>query len=83
MAKATVIPGPFALVSSGNVTQSYMLDGDDIQDRANAAMDKYWADSATVIKRGIEGFGIQVEGSKYIVEVYNTEEAAKRAIGQA
>ncbi|GKS87140.1 hypothetical protein AVMA1855_23330 [Acidovorax sp. SUPP1855] len=77
---ATIVPGPFAVVSSGNCTNSYMLDGDDIQARADAAMDSYWATTSQVIHRDIAGFGIQVEGSPYIAEVYTTQEAAERAL---
>lgn len=83
MAMAKIIPGPFAVVTSGNCTRSFMLDGDDIQTRADAAMDKYWSDTATVVSRGIQGFGVQIEGSDYIVDVYTTEDAAKRALGQS
>ncbi len=83
MSNATIVTGPFAVVSSGNVTNSYMLDGDDIQARADAAMSRYWADSSTVLQRGIEGFGIQVEGSPYVVEVYGSREVAERKLAEA
>jgi hypothetical protein len=75
--KASIIPGPFALVTSGNCTTSYMLDGDDIQERANAAMNRYWGDTAQVHKRGIPGWGILIDGHHYVVSVYTTREAAE------
>lgn len=80
MTTVTIVPGPFALVSSGNTTKSFMLDGDDIQERANAALNPYWGNSATVIKRGLQGFGTQIEGNPYIVEVYESRVAAERAL---
>ncbi len=80
MTTATIVPGPFALVSSGNTTKSFMLDSDDIQERANAALNPYWGNSAGVIKRGIQGFGIQIEGNPYVVEVYESRAAAERAL---
>lgn len=79
---AKIVKGPFAKVTSGNATESWMLDGDDIQDRADAAMDRHFASSAHVIERGQAGYGIQVEGSPYIAAVYLTEEAALAALNR-
>lgn len=83
MTKATVVPGPFALVTSGNTTTSYLIDGEDIQARADAAKDPYWGQGSTVLKRGLPGYGVQVEGCRYIEDVYTTAEAAERAIQRA
>lgn len=76
-ASASILKGTFALVSSGNCSTSWLVDGDDIQVRANAAISPYWSDTAKVHERGVEGYGIQVDGCKYIVEVYETREAAE------
>lgn len=73
-----IVKGTFALVSSGNCSTSWLIDGADIQDRANAAISSYWGNSAAVHERGVEGYGIKVEGCRYIVEVYTTLEAAER-----
>ena len=79
--RATIVSGPFAVVSSGNTARDYMLDGDDIQERAAAAFDSvYYGCEAQVYQRGINGFGVQVEGSNYVVDVYTTREAAERAL---
>ncbi|GEM_PF-6584907 len=52
------------------------VDGDDIQERANAAYSPYWGAAANVYQR-VEGYGIQHEGSEYILAVYETREAAE------
>ncbi|QTD44307.1 hypothetical protein [Ottowia testudinis] len=81
---AHIVAGPFALVSSGNCTQSWMVDGADIQERANAALDPYWGKGPVMIHdRGVTGYGIQVEGSPYVVCVYGTREIAERKLAEA
>lgn len=83
MTKATIVPGPFASVSSGNCTNSWMLDGDDIQARADAAMNPHFGNHSTVGRRGVEGYGIQIEGSPYIVDVYASREVAERKLAES
>lgn len=80
---ATIVKGPFASVSSGNATQAWMVDGADIQARADAAMDKYWGETAVVYESNVDGYGIAIDGAKYIVAVYATHEAAELAISRA
>lgn len=82
MSTARIIEGTFALVSSGNCTQSWMVDGEDIQARANAALDPYWGTTATVHQRGVKGFGIDA-GGRYLAEVYLTRQAAENALDPA
>lgn len=83
MSKATIIEGTFALVSSGNCTESYMVDGDDIQERANAAHDSYWGPKSNIIERGIEGFAVAVNGwAGYMVDLYTTRASAEAAISE-
>jgi hypothetical protein len=60
-----------------------MLDGDDIQARADAAMNSYFGTHSTVGRRGVEGYGIQIEGSPYIVDVYASREVAERKLAES
>ncbi|WP_312247021.1 hypothetical protein [Stutzerimonas nitrititolerans] len=80
---ANIVKGTFAIVSRGNCSTGWLTDGADIQDRANAAISSYWGSTAAVHERGIKGYGIQVEGCRYIVEVYATLEAAERHMDRA
>ena len=81
-AKADVVAGPFALVAGGNATQDYLLDGDDIEERAIAHYDSaYYGCKGGVYRRGIPGFGVQVVGG-HIVDIYETREAAECAIAR-
>lgn len=78
---ATIVTGPFAIVSGGNCTDRWMIDGPDLQDRANAAKDSYCGNApATIYERGIVGYGIQIEGHADVVAVYKTREQAERAL---
>lgn len=80
---AKVVEGPFALVAGGNATQDYLVDGDDIEDRALAHYDSaYNGCQGGVYQRGITGFGVQVVDGGYIVDIYETREAAERAIAR-
>jgi hypothetical protein len=76
-----IIEGTFAAVSSGNCSQAWMVDGDDIQERANAALNKQYGDVATIYQRGVQGFALS-HGGKYLVGVYTTRDAAERALAR-
>lgn len=78
----TVIRGTFALVASGNASDAWMIDGDDIQDRANEALDWYWrveGVDATIYERGVEGWGVAIDDQPYMIGLFTTEAAALRA----
>ena len=81
MTNLTIIEGTFALITSGNCTESWMLDGDDLQERADAAMDSYWGNASKIIERGVQGFAVS-NGGEYMIDLYTTREAAERHISR-
>jgi len=77
----TTTNGVFAEVATGNCTSGYILDGDDVQERANAQYPKsYGAPFSRVYKRGIVGFGIPTKKGFSQFYVFSTLEAAQREL---
>jgi len=74
-----IIEGTFAYVSTGNCTQGWMIDGDDIQARANAHLLAYYGYEveARIHQRGVTGFALIVDGH-IIIDLFQTKEAAER-----
>lgn len=77
-----IVHGQFALVFSGNVTKAWMVDGDDIQQRANAALNPYWGDTAKIYDQHVEGWALMADNSPYAIELYTSEMHAQRALGR-
>lgn len=80
----SIIKGVFALVGSGNCTCSFLLDGPDVQARADAALGPHWGDSAMVFERGIPGYALSWPNKKgpYFDIVYKTRDAAEQAMAE-
>lgn len=77
MNEPIIIEGTFARVSAGNCSTRWLLDGDDIQARADAALDPYWGNKATIYERGFVGAAIATDAGQ-IVEVFASRAAAAR-----
>jgi len=69
-----IVENTFAYVSTGNCTQNWMVDGDDIQDRANAHLSAYYGVEAVIHQRGVHGFALMI--GDYVIDLFNTREAA-------
>lgn len=86
--KTEIVEGMFGQVSGGNCTTVWMVDGPDLEDRARAAWEQhggyYGGFYPSMIKaRGVAGFGVVINDSPYVTEVFKTREAAERCIGGA
>lgn len=64
MKSLKLVVGHFALVDTGNCTQGYIIDGPNVQARANKNYPKYYGDTCHIYQRGIEGAGIVFEGEE-------------------
>lgn len=73
-----IVEGVFAAVTSGNCSVSWIVDGDDVQDRANKALSAYWGNRSSIIERGVKGFAVNAIGSTYLIDVFLTKEAAEQ-----
>lgn len=79
----TIVEGRFANVGGGNCSRWWILDGDDVQERANALPGhdidrdgrKY---PSTIFERGVIGWALQIEGVDG-VQVYLSRRAAEAA----
>ena len=78
-----IVEGVFAAVTSGNCSVSWIVDGDDVQDRANKALSAYWGNKSSIVERGVKGFAVNVIGSTYLIDVFLTKEAAEQFVGRA
>ena len=86
MTKAQIITGPLAEVYTGsNGYCEYLVDGDDIQQRADAVCDKYWLKAgrkAEIRARNLPLWGIQFSQGSKIDVVFTSLEAANRYLSQ-
>ena len=73
-----IVEGTFAQVSTGNCTAGWMIDGDDIQSRANANLENVfgYAVDAAIYQRGVKGFSLMIGGS--VLDVFVTRAHAER-----
>lgn len=80
-----IISGKFAEILGRNMTSNWMVDGDDLQDRADAVWQRGetvlggYSDTATILQRGIDGVAIQYGNHPYVF-VYNSRAAAEAAL---
>ena len=77
-----IVEGVFASVTSGNCSVSWIVDGDDVQERANEAMSPYWGNKSSIIQRGVKGYAVNVVGAKYLIDIFTTREAAENFISR-
>ena len=77
-----IVEGVFAAVTSGNCSVSWIVDGDDVQARANKALSDYWGNKSSIVERGVKGFAVNVIGSTYLIEVLLTRGAAEQFVGR-
>ena len=82
-----IIEGRFALVSGGNCTTQWMIDGEDFEQRAKVQWDAenaaYYGDFSPgmIYERGVAGFCL-VDENGMIREVMTTREAAERCVAR-
>jgi hypothetical protein len=83
-----IVEGEFALVEAGNCTQTWMIDGPDLEDRARTLWGQWdasyygpWSPSH-IRKRGVRGVAVMREGSPY-ADLYVSREFAEAAVAKA
>ena len=84
VSRLRIVEGAFAAVSAGNCTWAWMVDGDDIQERANVALGWYWSNDftipASVHERGVRLACIQIDDQAHMLAGYSSREAAEAAL---
>jgi|GEM_PF-2611897 len=77
-----VVTGLFAKVATGNATFGFIIDGDDVQERANAAYPDYFGGTGIVYERGLEGAAVFVGNNEVSRELYINKEFADRSVAR-
>jgi len=77
-----VVTGLFAKVATGNATFGFILDGDDVQERANAAYDDYYGGTGFVYELGLEGAAIFIGNNEVSRELYISEKFANESVAR-
>ena len=83
MAKFEIISGEFAEVFTGNGTYGWLVEGDDVQARANANIDPYWLTEGRdcpIMQRHVPGHALAVDGEVKVM--YTSREAAERGLAR-
>lgn len=81
MTTFTILSGTFAQVFAGNGNYDWLVEGDDIQQRANANINPYWMTpgrDCPIAQRNVEGHALVADGR--VVVLYKTREHAERAL---
>lgn len=81
MTNASIISGKFARVFTGNMTTGWLLEGDDLQGRANANVDPYWlpaGQDCPIYERNVDGHALALDGMPVVL--YKSREAAEQAL---
>lgn len=83
---AQIVHGPLAKVYTGkNAVCDYLVEGDDLQERADAICDKFWLAAgrrAEIRERNLSLFGVRFSDNGPIYEVFTSLEAAERYVRQ-
>lgn len=76
-----LISGRFARVFSGNCTASWMVEGDDLQARANAALGACYESDAPLYERNVEGYAVAYGDDPYVA-LFASREFAEQALAR-
>lgn len=68
-ARTEIVEGTFALIATGNCTEGWVIDNDNI--------------TAHVYRRGVAGYGLRVKGHSVMLDLYTTRDAADAAMARA
>lgn len=74
-----IIAGSFVLAETGNCTRGYIINDDNVQQRANDAMPKYYYPTGTYYpETNVNGFAIQIGSQKTLHSVHKNEQSAEK-----